>query len=61
MAENAGKRRSVYMRRAEGREKRGSRWVIRIELIVLLAFVCTAISRELKGGTKDSAQEMTNE
>ena len=43
------------MRRKDGREKSGSRWVIKIELIVLLAFVCVAISRELESKTTDSA------
>ena len=44
-----------YMNRNDGGSKSGSRWVIRIELIVLMAFVCVFISRELKGRMEDEA------
>lgn len=43
------------MRRMSGGETGRSRWIIRIELIVLLAFVCAAISRELRDRTNDPA------
>ncbi len=47
----------MYMDRKGGREKSRSGWVIRIELIVLTAFVCAAISRELKNRTEDLAPQ----
>lgn len=43
------------MNRNDGGSKSGSRWVIRIELIVLMAFVCVFICRELKGRMEDAA------
>ena len=42
------------MGKLDGGEKSGKRWIIRIELTVLLAFVCVAVSRELKSRTADS-------
>lgn len=47
----------MYMDRKNGREKSRSGWVVRIELIVLTAFVCAAISRELKNRTEDLAPQ----
>ncbi len=41
----------------DNRERSGSRWIIRIELIVLLAFVSAAVSRELRDRTKEYARQ----
>ncbi len=44
------------MGRSAGREKNGGKWIIRIELIVLLAFVCGAVSRELRSRSTEPGQ-----
>ena len=37
------------MRKYESSQKSAGRWIVRLELILLLAFVCAAASRELRG------------
>ena len=37
------------MRKHESSQKSAGRWIVRLELILLLAFVCAAASRELRG------------
>ena len=44
------------MGRSAGRKKNGGKWIIRIELIVLLAFVCAAVSRELRSRSTEPGQ-----
>lgn len=45
------------MRKNKGSQKGAGRWIVRIELIVLLAFVCAAASRELRGRSVRQAQQ----
>ena len=47
------------MRKHESSQKSAGRWIVRLELILLLAFVCAAASRELRG--RSVRQEQRNE
>ena len=47
------------MRKHESSQKSTGRWIVRLELILLLAFVCAAASRELRG--RSVRQEQRNE